>query len=714
MILRKSRKIIIYLFLLANCIPQVKSSLFRKLDNNANLPKDKIIWSELTSNNYNFDSITFLIQNPEKVERFSQTKNFYLINPTKSESQATRFTKHDVKKYSKGIANTSQLDNKEFSRKNINSKKNKSEKTFISSNNEKELVIQSKIQSEKNNIFSAEGDVLVSFRGNFLKADNLTYDKSKDIIKSQGNVSLVVGNQIFKMSKFEYDLRNEKGKLYEVNGLLNSKSLIDDLFSKFNNSDIKKLNDLYKLKKDLVTNTPNIVNNWRFFADTIEINGNKWKSARAVFTNDLLELKQLKIVINALETYSTKQELRFKSSLNYLVLDEKISIPFWLGNRVLDKFGGNLENLWRIGYDNVDKDGLFVGRKLKTFNLSENLSLDLEPQFLIQRSFKGHTKSFVNPGDSVSVPEKARINTIFADYFAFDSEIKGQIKNWNLIIDNKVNTFDVEKLSNAIRVKANIKKEVSFLNSKWEKTFFSVYRDRIWNGSLGEAEIYNGYGSKLEKQNNWEKNGITKNEKLSFGIANIRAEAFKNKNLAKSLKGNFFYSLNQTFPINSAKSINKLIDNTYEYIPVPVNKGLSLNTKLELLFSLYKDGKSQNYLGLGVGPEFVFGDFKNKFFDYTRVGLMPFYKINSGESIFKFDQISENFTLDISFDQQLYGPIIVKSNAVINLDNDSKHYGEFINSKFSLNWKKRSFEFGIFYQPHNKSGGITFNLFGFE
>ena len=32
----------------------------------------------------------------------------------------------------------------------------------------------------------------------------------------------------------------------------------------------------------------------------------------------------------------------------------------------------------------------------------------------------------------------------------------------------------------------------------------------------------------------------------------------------------------------------------------------------------------------------------------------------------------------------------------------------------ATNWKKRSYEFGIFYQPHNKAGGISFNLFGFE
>ena len=82
--------------------------------------------------------------------------------------------------------------------------------------------------------------------------------------------------------------------------------------------------------------------------------------------------------------------------------------------------------------------------------------------------------------------------------------------------------------------------------------------------------------------------------------------------------------------------------------------------------------------------------------------------------MFKFDQISDIFTLDLAFDQQLIGPIILKTNGTLNLDTNSKDYGEFINSKISLNWKKRSYEVGIFYQPHNEAGGITFTLFGFK
>ena len=281
-------------------------------------------------------------------------------------------------------------------------------------------------------------------------------------------------------------------------------------------------------------------------------------------------------------------------------------------------------------------------------------------------------------------------------------------------IDNQLYSFDSEKFSDALRFKTSLNKEITFLNSKWDKSFFGVYRDRIWNGSIGEAEIYTGYGLKLEKQNTWKVNRITKTENLFVSFANFQGEALNSKSLVTSFKGNFFYSLTQKFPINIDKNTNNYIDSSYKYVSQPIKKGLSLNTKVELLYSLYENNNYQEYIGFGAGPEFVFGNFKNKSFDYTRISLLPFYKIKSGKSLFKFDQISDKFSLDIAFDQQLFGPLILKSNATLNLDNDSEDYGDFINSKISLNWQKRSYEIGMFYQPHNESGGILFTLYGFK
>ena len=635
-----------------------------------------------------------------------------------SQSKSVNWVKKVVPKYtnySRNISFQKYIDTYSSDSKDKKLQTSRNASTLLSANSldiKNELEIQSDIQSEENNILKAEGNVLVLYRGNILKTDSLVYDKTQKTIIAKGNISLSIGEQLFKMNRFQYDFNNEKGYLYEVKGLIKTDNLIDDLFSNFKTSDIKNIEILKEIKKDKVLNTPNKIEKWFFFTDRIEINGKKWKSDKAIFSNDLIELKQVKIEINSIEATSRKEELRFKSSLNRLILDEKVSIPFWVGDRTLtNKL--SYSNKWNFGFDNTDKDGFFIGRKLNSINLFDEFIVDLEPQFLLQRSLKGNTKSFVNKGDSIT-GDKVKRETTLKDYFALNSQIKGKINNWKLETDQQISSFDSEKFSKALRFKSNLSKDISFLNSLWNKSFYGIYRERVWNGSIGETEIYLGYGSKLKKQNTWEVNGIRKTEILSFGFANIKAEALNNKNLVTSTKGNFFYLLDQKFPIIVDEPSNIFVDSSYRYIPKPIKRGLSLQTKLELLYSFYDSGNNQQYVSLGAGPEIVYGNFKKKFFDYTKISVLPIYKIKSGDSPFKFDQMSDKFTLDFTYDQQLYGPLILKSSAILNLDSDSKDYGDLINSKISLNWKKRSYEFGIFYQPHNEAGGISFTLFGFK
>ena len=139
---------------------------------------------------------------------------------------------------------------------------------------------------------------------------------------------------------------------------------------------------------------------------------------------------------------------------------------------------------------------------------------------MIQRSIQQHTNSFVGNGQSVTADKEKR-DTYFSDYFALDSNIIGKLNKWDLKISTKLNSFDTAKFLDASRFKLNLSRQIDFLDSLWVKSLYGVYRDRIWNGSIGEAEVYLGYGTKLEKINTWETNGITKTEKINFGFSII-------------------------------------------------------------------------------------------------------------------------------------------------------------------------------------------------
>ena len=452
MILGISKKLIFFSFLFFNFIQPSKSVDLEKINNIKKNGTTELSWSEIENKNILFNSSNLSNINHEDIY----------------------FDTNFLNKYSKPLIAATNQD-------------------------QSEIIIQSDQQSEVNGVIYAEGNVLVEYRGKIFKADNLIYNKSIKTIRAKGNITLVTGEQILKSSELEYSFLNEKGYLLDVKGSINTSNLINDLSSNFSFSDSKQIESLLEFNKEKVLHTPGEIENWLFFADKITIDGEIWKSKKALFSNDLLESKQVKIVINSLQVIPETDKLRFKSSLNYLVFDEKVSIPFWVGDRSLKKAGriSYFENRWDIGYENLEKDGYFIGKKLNPIDISDTFVLNLEPQFLIQRSLKGFTKSFVKRGESIT-SERVKRNVSFEDYFALKSQIKGKINNWDLEIEKNFNSFDFGKFSDAFRLKTKLSKEINFLDSKWDKSFYGIYRERVWNGSLGEAEIYSGYGSKLK------------------------------------------------------------------------------------------------------------------------------------------------------------------------------------------------------------------------
>ena len=617
----------------------------------------------------------------------------------------------DLKKNKKKQLSTN-LANNQNSVDNIR-KKNIDEKINTSLN---ELLIESKVQSEKNNILIAEGEVIVIFKDNILKADSLVYNKKNKLAKAEGNVQLKINNQIFQADRVEYDFIENKGIFKNVKGLINSESIISDFDFSSDNIYKNLSSTINKILKDKVVFTPNKVINWIFTADYLKVDKDIWSSKKAYLTNDLLETNQIKLQFNELKIYPDKEQLRFKSKINNLIFQDKITIPFWLGDRAIFKNSENpfaFQNKWNIGYDKLNKDGFFLGRKLNSIRIKKDLFLNIEPQFLVQRTLKGKTESFAQKNYSLNSPRVDR-NISLSDYFAINSSIEGKIQKWDLKITKELNSFDLDKFANAFRTRAELSKEINLFETTFVNRIFGAYRERIWNGSIGESEIYNAYGWQLDQAKSWKNGSVEKNQIITFGLGKYKAEELTSSDFAESYKGSVSYQLNQRLPIYEKRIDSEYIDKSFEYIPKPIKEGVLLNSKISVNYNLYKDGNSQKYLGFGLGPEIVMGNFKKDFFDYTRLSVLPFYKFQSGKSIFKFDQVAENFTIDFNLDQHLLGSWLIETQGTLNLDKDSDDYGEFIYSRIALNFKKRSYSFGIFYQPHDQAGGINFILNGFK
>ncbi len=617
----------------------------------------------------------------------------------------------DLKKNKKNQLSTN-LVNNQNSVDNIQ-KKNIDEKINTSVN---ELLIESKVQSEKNNILIAEGEVIVIFKDNILKADRLVYNKKNKLAKAEGNVQLKINNQIFQVERVEYDFIENKGIFKNVKGLINSESIISDFDFSSDNIYKNLSSTINRILKDKVLFTPNKVTNWIFNADYLKVDKDIWSSKKAYLTNDLLETNQIKLQFNELKIYPEKEQLRFKSKINNLIFQDKITIPLWLGDRAIFKNSENpfaFQNKWNIGYDKLNKDGFFLGRKLNAIRIKKDLFLNIEPQLLVQRTLKGKTESFAQKNYSLNSPRVDR-NISLSDYFAINSSVEGKIQKWDLKITKKLNSLDLDKFANAFRTRAELSKEINLFETTFANKIFGAYRERIWNGSIGESEIYNAYGWQLDQAKSWKNGSVENNQIITFGLGKYKAEELTSSDFAESFKGSISYQLNQRLPIYEKRIDSEYIDKSFEYIPKPIKEGVLLNSKISVNYNLYKDGNSQKYLGFGLGPEIVMGNFKKDFFDYTRLSVLPFYKFQSGKSIFKFDQVAEKFTIDFNLDQHLLGSWLIETQGILNLDKDSDDYGEFIYSRIALNFKKRSYILGIFYQPHDKAGGINFILNGFK
>tara|TARA_Y100000589_G_scaffold316552_1_gene341428 strand:+ start:451 stop:2475 length:2025 start_codon:yes stop_codon:yes gene_type:complete len=592
---------------------------------------------------------------------------------------------------------------------------NISNKEYIFTQNE--LEIESQVQSERNNILYAEGKVIVQFKGTIMNADSLIYDKSNKIATAKGNVRARINNQIFEAQQIKYDFVNQKGRLFNVKGFINGESIISDLDFKFKPNDVQSNPIIQEIYRDKVLHTPDKVINWIFSTDEIIIDENKWLSKKVTFTNDLLESKQIQLVFNDLEVSSFEDKLRFNSKINYLILEEKIVIPFWIGDRTIVKNskGNNvsLQNRWNIGFDNLDKDGFFIGRKLNSVEIKDNLFLNIEPQFFIQRSLKGRTNSFVKQDSSLNSKRVSRDITP-SDYFGLNSTLEGNIDEWSIKLQKELNSLDMNKFSNALRFRSELSRNFKLLNTDFKNRFYTSYRNRLWNGSMGESEIYGSYGWQLDRKTSYEIDGKKKSQNILFGIGNFKAEDLHSSNLIRSIKSEIFYESTERIPIYVINPKSKFIDNTYKYIPAPIKKGIFINTKFSALYNLYENNSHQEYIGFGLGPNLILGNLKNNAFDYTHLSILPFYKFKSGQSVFKHDQISDRFTVALKFAQHLLGPLHIETSGTINLDNEKKNYGEFIDSKITLKWSKRTYKIAIFYQPSNESGGIIFSLFGFE
>ena len=576
------------------------------------------------------------------------------------------------------------------------------------------------------NIYLAEGNVKVIINNGILRSDLLIYEKSTGILSAKGNIRFRKGGQYFKGRELEFNLLKKEGTILDAYGILDVENVLNDLridsvseqilskksFQNENTYDdgIEFSFGNIKFPKNKITRSDKSIgsiNNWRFKADSINIIENGWKSNRINFTNDPFDPHQ--IAFEGIDVVAEEDEngkLLITSSKTNLILERRTRI--FLGKRIFGDKKKN-KNKFELMFDSKDRDGLTIIRRSDTTKINDNVNLQLQPQFLINRAIISETNSYINS----QTKDTKKIE--FSDLFGLNIRINAEYKDWRLDSINDLSTLNTSRIRNGIRHSSYLSKylKLPILEDSNFK-IFSTYRSSAWNGTIGETEIKSAYGGFIEKTHYFETGDLKNNLNIRIGKAKYEAEKLENTQMINLWRSSIFASLSSEYQIwnSNPKSIYQKDD--LRLSSVLINPELVLRTNINSAYFKYEDGSDQGFLKLSLGPEIRLGRLERNFMDYTKLSVMPGFKIKSGNSPFKFDNAVDLKTLDINFMQQIYGPMMLEISSNLNIDKRSINYGEYYDTKLGLLWHKRAYECGIYFHPNNDSGGLYFRINGFK
>ena len=68
--------------------------------------------------------------------------------------------------------------------------------------------------------------------------------------------------------------------------------------------------------------------------------------------------------------------------------------------------------------------------------------------------------------------------------------------------------------------------------------------------------------------------------------------------------------------------------------------------------------------------------------------------------------------LKLNINQQIIKSLSFGINSYFNIDQDSDEFYKFTNTKYSLNWNRRAYNFQVYLEQDTKNAGLNFTIFG--
>ena len=452
------------------------------------------------------------------------------------------------------------------------------------------------------------------------------------------------------------------------------------------------------------------IRRWRFQAKAIFLTPEAWTSPLVVLTNDPLTPAQF--ILEGQDSQVREQSdgsLILTSATNRALLDGKLPVP--LPRRVALN---NDRPSWAILSDRNSRDGVYIERTLSPHPVLGG-ELTLSPQLMLGRALSGTTDAYPQ-GHSSPETETTRQVISAGDLLGLDVRYdrptgpQGQLQ-----LRADFSTLSPHHLPNRMRAEANLLHPLTLpLLGETEANLGAAYRFSVWNGSLGEQDIYTAFGGFLEKDYQLPPLGVLRNRLFwKLGLQNINAIVFDTNTLSgETWRASGYARLTSTLPIWQGEILEDSMQ-ALRYVPSPIRPEASLTTFLIAHSSRYSDYSGQRYYTLGVLSDVAMGHFHRPHFDYTKLSIGGSVSIVEEISRFGFDRAVDLGLLHISWTQQLTGPLLLSTSMSYNVDGRSEKYGHRVDSLFEIKWQRRAYNVGIFYSPERKLGGLRISINGF-
>jgi len=466
------------------------------------------------------------------------------------------------------------------------------------------------------------------------------------------------------------------------------------------------------------------ISRWRFQARHIKLSPTGWTASRMAMTNDPYTPAQSWLeAVGVQVTVVGKDETLITARTTRILLEDRLPIPGRQRQRLRKN---NVDTPVVIGFDERDRNGVFVGYNAKPITVAKTGTLLLQPQIMLQRTIDGSTNSYPLPGSppgSGGVPQPVQSGDQF-----------GLLARW---IDNRwgfsstanldLSTLSSQNLTNGTRSWGEIARAVKLpLLGDSTARLFGAYRFRLWNGSLGEQDVYAAYGFSLEDQGQLPRWGDSSHNfywRVGFGnykacTANCPSNNSSGTevipNLGEFWRGGGIAALSSSFPLWRGQPAPLTADQALLNSPVPIVPGLRLDTNVTGTLAYYNSGQYQNTLSFSAGPILTLGHFTRPFLDYTQFAVTGGVTLRQGLSPLSFDRAVDLGTLNFGLTQQIAGPMLVSLGYGFNVDPASGYYGATTGSYVELRWQRRSYDIGVYYSPYEQLGGIRIRLNDFN